>query len=177
MSARWDWLQTWPGRLTYVLGLVASIAIGVVVFGWQPGYWLGPFAFTGIFAAVAVVGLVREVRRLRRGGAEAGGADDEPQPDWLAIGSVEVRVTGTRRRYLARFAASGSMTAPEQEVADALALLGMPAALVTTLGRDEPAPVSAPGAGAIECVEIPQEAVRMAKRARRKANREANRKV
>jgi hypothetical protein len=77
MCVMWDWLQTWPGRVTYVLGLVASAALGVAVFGWQPGYWLGPLAYTGVFGAVGVAGLVREVRRLRRDGATVDCADDE----------------------------------------------------------------------------------------------------
>lgn len=89
---------------------------------------------------------------------------DPDQPDWSAIGVVEVRVSGTDRRYEAHFTDAavaypvpGLMNRDERRVANAMLLLGLPPARVSTLGADDPPPVSL--AGGPHIIEIPRETV------------------
>ena len=84
------------------------------------------------------------------------------QPDWAAIGVVEVRVSGTGQRYEAHFTDAdvaypvpGLMTRDERRVANAMLLLGLPPARVSTLGADDPPPISPVGEPHI--IEIPRE--------------------
>ncbi|MER7275443.1 hypothetical protein ABT369_13380 [Dactylosporangium sp. NPDC000244] len=124
-------------------GPVICAGVGALLFGFRRGTVLGAGALTLVLAVVAVGSLIRTIRNGPSAADEGGDAAPEAaEPDWLSTGEVEARVTGTRRRYLARFAilapAVEAMGREERRIAAALRFLGMPESTVGRCGRGDP---------------------------------------
>lgn len=162
LLAMLSWLSTRWGKLAYFVSLVICAGLGGLLFGFGDGILLGAAAFNVALGVVAAVGLIRTIRK---GPAADEGSDLEPEPDWLSMGEIEVRVTGRRRRYLARFAtvapAVDEMSREERRIAATLRFLGMPEATVVKLDKEANGTGDVPGR---QIVEIPELAIRDAAR-------------
>ncbi|PWU46787.1 hypothetical protein DLE60_21870 [Micromonospora globispora] len=163
-----SWLSTRWGKVAYFVSLVICAGLGGLLFGFGHGIVLGAAALNLALGVVAAVGLIRTIRKGPSAADE--GSDSEPdvtEPDWLSMGEIEVRVTGRRRRYLARFAtvapAVDEMSREERRIAATLRFLGMPEATVVKLDKEanEGGTREAPGR---QIVEIPELAIRDAAR-------------
>lgn len=158
-----SWLRTrWQAAAYVIAGLVCA-ALGGLLFGFPHGidYGLGAFGLV-----VVIVSGVSLVRVIRKGPAATDGdheASGTTEPDWLSLGEIEVRIDGTRKRYLARFTtvapAVDGMSREEHRIAATLRFLGMPEATVVKLDKD----AEAAGTGR-QIVRIPNMAIRDAAR-------------
>jgi hypothetical protein len=134
------WDTKW-GKAAYVACLLVCGALGGLLFGFSHGIEIGLGVFGLIVVIVSGVSLIRMIRKgplapeLRDDAASA-----PTQPDWLSLGEIEVRVDGTRKRYLARFATGTSlvdeMGREEHRIAATLKFLGLPEATVVKLDKD-----------------------------------------
>jgi hypothetical protein len=123
----------WRDRVVWVL----LFGVGAVAWGLLIGWNAWPIG-GGLTVLVGTMARLRS-RRPRRGTAEV--VPDE-RGDWLARSSVEVKLAGSKQRYLATF----SVTAPAVESADrherrileTMRAVGMPPATLVALDASTP---------------------------------------
>lgn len=163
LRAMLSWLRIKWQAVAYVVAGLACAALGGLLFGFPHGIDYGLGAFGLVVVILAGVSLVRIIRK---GPAAADGDHEAPgttEPNWLSLGEIEVRIEGTRKRYLARFTtvapAVDGMSREEHRIAATLKFLGMPEATVSKLDME----VEAAGTG-MQIVQIPKMAIRDAAR-------------
>ncbi|WP_212831567.1 hypothetical protein [Catellatospora sp. TT07R-123] len=128
-----------PGRRDTVVGAVVFVlgagASWLVFRDWD----LALLGGSAVAVLWAVGALALFLRKVKRGEVKLETSDPV---DWLALGTVEVRVEGAEQRYLATFTGGArvveSADRREQQVARLMDRVGMPPAVLTALDRDAP---------------------------------------
>jgi len=134
----------WGYRLTWLLTFGGGVVLWGLLFGWDRNTIFG--GALGMLAWI-LVGLLLDRGTGRHGKARHGKArraevERDEEIDWLARGSIEVRLAGRKQRYLATF----TPTAPAVETADrherrvleTMRAVGMPPATLVALDADAP---------------------------------------
>jgi hypothetical protein len=135
----------WVDRLIWALVFGTGVLAWGLLVGWSRDVLFGG----GLFALLWATGyMLLFMRKVRRGEAKVSEGDEV---DWMALGTVEIRIEGTKERYLANFtdaAVVESMDRHERRVARTMQVAGMPPAVVSTLDANAPT--------TMEIVELPR---------------------
>jgi hypothetical protein len=130
----------WRDRVTWVL----VFGVGAVVWGLLIAWNTSP-----IGGGLTILVWTLASLRSRRGTDEV--VPDE-RSDWLARGSVEVKLAGSKQRYLATFSdtepAVESADRHERRILETMRAVGMPPATLVPLDADAPED--------LELVELPR---------------------